>query len=272
MINALTIDLEEWYHICGISDHLEKAKLEQFADRVVDNTNRLLDIFSENNTRATFFVLGSIAKKFPELIMKIDQHGHEVATHGLTHSVIYNQTRDEFAKDIKEAVMILGDITGKKVLGFRAPEFSITKKSLWAIDVLINQGFKYDCSVFPVKHPRYGIPNAARFPYKIKGDLTEFPPSTLRILKNNFPFSGGAYFRILPYNIVKAAIKHLNKNGKAVNVYLHPWEIDPKQPRIKMPLSRRFLHYVNLNTTERKLKRLIRDFKFAPVKEVLNIV
>jgi polysaccharide deacetylase family protein (PEP-CTERM system associated) len=272
MTNALTIDLEEWYHISGIERYLKIAEFDKYAPRVAENTVRLLDILSEAKVKATFFVLGSVAIKFPWLIRRIDDEGHEIATHSLNHKVVYNQTQDEFSNDLEEAIMFLSDIIGKKILGFRAPDFSITKKSLWAINILINHGIKYDCSIFPIRHPRYGIPNAPHFPYKIKDDLIEFPPSTIKILNYSFPIGGGAYFRVLPYNIIKKAIKYLNIKGKPANMYLHPWEIDPKQPRIKMPIVRYFMHYTNLSTTEKKLKCLLRDFKFAPVKEVLGIV
>ena len=272
MTNALTVDLEEWYHIAGIDQHLGKAELGKYADRVLNNTLRLLEIFSETEAKATFFVLASLAQKFPDLIKRIDREGHEIASHGFNHDVIYNQTQDEFSRDIMDAKKLLSDIIGKNILGFRAPDFSITKKSLWAIDVLIKQGIKYDCSVFPIKHPRYGIPNAPRFPYKIKENLLEFPPSTVKIFNYNLPVAGGAYLRIFPYSIIKAAIKSLNKEGKPANIYIHPWEIDSEQPRIKMPLTRHFMHYTNLSKTENKLRRLLKDFKFAPVKEVLGIV
>lgn len=272
MTNALTIDLEEWYHISGIDEYLKNIDLNKFANRVLNDTIKLLDILSEANIKATFFVLGCIAQRFPELIRRIDGAGHEVATHGFFHTEIFNQTKDEFSKELKDAIMLLSDIIGKRILGFRAPDFSITGKSLWAIDILIKEGIKYDCSIFPIKHPRYGMPNAPRFPYNIKDDLIEFPPSTLRIFNYNLPVAGGAYLRILPYSLIKAAIRHLNLNNKPANIYLHPWEIDPQQPRIKMPLVRHFMHYTNLDTTEKKIRSLFKTFKFATVKEVLGIV
>ncbi|MBM3251445.1 MAG: DUF3473 domain-containing protein [Candidatus Omnitrophica bacterium] len=272
MINALTVDLEEWYHISGIDEFLENIDLNKFANRVFNNTVKLLDIFSKHNVKATFFVLGSIAERFPALIKRVDQEGHEIATHGFYHTQIYKQTPEEFSGELKNAIKLLSDIIGKKILGFRAPDFSITNKSLWALDILIEQGIKYDCSVFPIKHPRYGIAGAPRLAYKIKDGLIEFPPSTIRILNLNFPVAGGAYLRILPYNIIKAAIGHLNRGNNPANIYIHPWEIDPDQPRIKMPFSRRFAHYTNLYSTEKKLESLLKNFKFATVKEVLGIV
>ncbi|MFH1655621.1 MAG: XrtA system polysaccharide deacetylase [Candidatus Omnitrophota bacterium] len=272
MINALTVDLEEWYHISGIDEFLKNIDLNKFANRVLNNTIKLLDIFSQNKVKATFFVLGSIAERFPRLIRRIDEEGHEVATHGFHHTPIYSQSRDDFSRELKDAINLLSDIIGKEIYGFRAPDFSITSKTMWAIDVLIQQGIRYDCSIFPIKHPRYGIPTAPRFAYKIKAGLIEFPPSTIRILNFNFPVAGGAYLRILPYNIMKGAIRHLNKKNKPANIYIHPWEIDPEQPRIKMPIARHFMHYSNLYSTEKKIRSLLKTFKFAPVKEVLGIV
>lgn len=271
MINALTVDLEEWYHISGIDEYLKNADLNKFANRVFNNTIKLLDIFREAKVKATFFALGSIAQRFPELIKRIDQEGHEIATHGFSHDVIYAHSQEEFAKNLKDAIALLSGIINKRIIGFRAPDFSINEKSLWALDVLISQGIKYDCSIFPIKHPRYGMPKAGRFPYKIKDDLVEFPPSTMRILNYNLPVGGGAYLRILPYCVIKAAIKGLNRENKPANIYVHPWEIDPEHPRIKMPALRHFMHYTNLDKTEKKLKALIKDFKFSTVREVLGI-
>jgi len=272
MINALTVDLEEWYHISGIDDYLKNADLNKYANRAFNNTIRLLDIFREAKAKATFFVLGCIAERFPELIRRIDQEGHEIATHGFNHDVIYKQTPEEFSKNLKDAILLLSGIINKRIIGFRAPDFSITEKSLWALDILASQGIKYDCSVFPVKHPRYGMPKAGRFPYKIKDDLIEFPPSTYRILNYNLPVGGGAYLRIFPYWVIKTALKSLNKENKPANIYVHPWEVDPEQPRIKMPISRHFVHYANLDKAEKKIRTLVRDFQFSTVREVLGIV
>ncbi|MFZ5799810.1 MAG: XrtA system polysaccharide deacetylase [Candidatus Omnitrophota bacterium] len=272
MINALGIDLEEWYHLCGV-DYLDTLRdSDILKSRVEANTERLLAILKKAGVRATFFVLGSLAQRYPELVKRISSDDHEIACHGLHHREVYKQARENFTQDLKTAKEILQSITGRTVLGFRAPDFSITNHSFWAVDVLLELGFRYDCSIFPIKHPRYGIPNAPRFVYDIREGLKEFPPSTLRILGNNFPFAGGAYFRVCPYWLVRWAIKKVNGEGSPVNFYLHPWELDHLQPRIKLPPARAFAHYVNLEGAESKFRRLLKDFKFAPVCEVLRII
>jgi polysaccharide deacetylase family protein (PEP-CTERM system associated) len=172
---------------------------------------------------------------------------------------------------LHDSISLLEDIIGKKVIGHRAASFSIVQNSLWALDCLVAEGIKYDCSVFPILHPRYGIINAERFPHQISPGLTEFPPSTVRILGNNFPIAGGIYFRALPYFLIKKAIKRINKQGKPVQIYIHPWEIDPNQPRLRLPLDRSIPHYANIRCVAAKLKNLLEDFEFAPVKKVLDI-
>ncbi|MDP2939632.1 MAG: polysaccharide deacetylase family protein [Candidatus Omnitrophota bacterium] len=271
MINALGIDVEEWFHICGIKSSVIEKENHIFESRVIENTTQLLEVLKEYNVRATFFILGIIAQNFPDLVRKISEYGHEVASHSFNHFLVYRQTRDEFERDLKNSIEILSAITSKKILGFRAPDFSIVKESLWALDVLRNAGIKYDCSIFPVTHPRYGIPKAKTNIYEIRNGLIEFPPSTIRILGKNFPVAGGAYFRILPYSFIKLAIKKLNSNNLPANIYLHPWEIDYKQPRLKIPFVRSFTHYVGLKKALSKFKRLLSDFRFAPISEVLAI-
>jgi polysaccharide deacetylase family protein (PEP-CTERM system associated) len=271
MINALGIDLEDWYHICGIDSLPSSEDTDSFISRAISNTEKILDILKRSEVRATFFVLGNLAEKFPSLIRKIASRGHEIASHSYFHKEIYKQTPDEFLNDLQKSREILKSITGKEIIGFRAPDFSIVKNSFWAVDILLKSGIRYDCSIFPVRHPRYGIPDAPRFIYKIREELIEFPPSTLRIAGYNLPIAGGAYFRIFPYRFIKWAIGSINKEGFPVNVYLHPWELDPHQPKLKLPWQRRFTHYYNLKNTEDKFQRLLRDFKFAPIKEVLRI-
>ncbi|MBL7196690.1 MAG: polysaccharide deacetylase family protein [Candidatus Omnitrophica bacterium] len=270
MLNAFSVDLEEWYHICGL-ENISGQIETKFKSRIADNTKKLLDILQSRNVKATFFVLGCIAQAFPGLIKEIDKCGHEIATHSFNHQQIYKQTKEEFSSDLAKSIKTLRQITGGEILGFRAPDFSITKKSLWALDILVNCGIRYDCSVFPIVHPRYGIPDAQRFPYKIKESLIEFPPSTVRFLGCNIPVAGGAYLRILPYKFIKWSIKYLNSKGIPVNIYIHPWELDPEQPRLDLPLQRRFMHYVNLKSTFRKIDQLLADFQFSTIKKVLKI-
>ncbi len=271
MVNALGIDVEEWFHICGVNEALKANEESFFKSRVVNNTTKLLQVFKEHGVRATFFILGSVANDFPDLVKEISNAGHEVASHSYSHILVYSQRPQDFARDLKKSLNILSSITGKDILGFRAPGFSIVKESLWALDILKESGIKYDCSIFPISHPRYGIPDAKTIPHEIRPGLIEFPPSTVKIIGANFPVGGGAYLRILPYRFIKGAIRKLNAQNIPANVYLHPWEIDYEQPTLKIPLARKFTHYFGLKNTLSKLKALLSDFKFAPICEVLGI-
>jgi polysaccharide deacetylase family protein (PEP-CTERM system associated) len=270
MTNAFSVDLEEWYHICGL-DNLSGRIEPKYKIRIIDNTARILDLLQSKNVKATFFVLGALAEKFPGLIKEIDRRGHEIASHSFNHQQIHQQTKEQFAEDLKKSIRILNAITKKDVLGFRAPDFSITKDSLWALDVLVDCGLKYDCSIFPIRHPRYGMPDAERFIHKVKRELIEFPPSTIRFLGYNIAVAGGAYFRVIPYGFIKRAINSLNARGIPANMYFHPWELDPEQPKLMMPWHRRFAHYTNLRNTKRRLERLLEDFQFSTIREVLGI-
>lgn len=270
--NALTIDFEDWYQ--GLE--IPHTQWNGFEDRIVPVGRRLLELFAEARVRATFFVLGRVAERHPEIVREIAAHGHEIGTHGYSHTLIYKQTPAVFREEMVRAVGVLRDITGQAVIGHRAPFFSITKDSLWALDVLGELGLRYDSSIFPVVNYRYGIPDAPRWPHEINAGanrtLTEFPITTWRVLGRNLPVAGGAYFRLYPYRLTRRAFRAINQEGHPVTFYLHPWELDPDHPRIR--LSRRVAtvtHYINLRATERRLRRLLRDFKFAPMKEVLNV-
>jgi polysaccharide deacetylase family protein (PEP-CTERM system associated) len=273
VLNALTVDVEEWFHIVGADELVSSEKLKNCESRVVKNTSRLLDVLGERGCRATFFILGSVAKDYPSLVQKIADEGHEIGTHGLSHRPIYDQTKDEFTKELIESKNILERILNQKVYGHRAASFSVTKETLWAVEAMENAGIEYDSSVFPIRHSRYGIPDSDRFPHRLfdeqgKHSVMEFPLSTIRLLGRNFPMSGGAYFRFLPYPLVRWGIKKLNREDRPAVFYIHPWEIDPGQPRINLPFRRRFVHYHGLRSTERKLKKLLADFRFGPMKEV----
>lgn len=270
IINALTIDFEDWYQGLEIP-HTEWASYE---DRVVRAGHRVLEVLDAANTRATFFVLGYVAERHPEIVREIAAAGHEVGTHGYSHSFIYRQTPDSFRTEMTRAIRHLEDITGQRVLGHRAPFFSITRDSLWALDVLGDLGIRYDSSVFPVLNYRYGIEDAPRWPYKVdagENSLIEFPISTWKVLGRNLPIAGGAYFRIYPYALTRRAFKAVNENGHPAVFYLHPWELDPDHPRIRLPRRISLTHYFNLHKTQNRLRRLLRDFGFAPMKEVLGV-
>ncbi len=268
--NALTIDFEDWYQ--GLE--IPYSEWGRFEDRIEAAGDKLLGILDDGGTKATFFMLGYVAEKHPEIVKRIEAAGHEIGTHGFSHTLIYTQSPEVFKDELTRAINYLEDLTGKKVLGHRAPFFSITKDSLWALDILGELGIKYDSSIFPVLNYRYGIADAPRFPYTIKRakhEFVEFPISTLKLPGFTLPISGGAYFRIYPYQVTKQAIKSVNRGGQPVTFYLHPWEIDPDHPRIDVPRRIALTHYFNLGATERRLRKLIRDFKMAPMKEVLGI-
>ena len=270
LTNALTIDFEDWYQ--GLE--IPYSKWDAFEDRIEFAADVLLGILADANTHATFFMLGYVAEKHPELIKRVRDEGHEIGTHGFSHALIYTQKPEVFRSEMERAIGFLEDLTGAKVLGHRAPFFSITKDSLWALDILGELGIRYDSSIFPVLNYRYGIADAPRFPYTIKnegGEFIEFPISTLKLPGFTLPISGGAYFRIYPYQLTKQAIKSVNRSGQPVTFYLHPWELDPGHPRIDVPRRIALTHYFNLGATERRLKKLVRDFDFAPMKQVLNI-
>jgi polysaccharide deacetylase family protein (PEP-CTERM system associated) len=268
--NALTIDFEDWYQ--GLE--IPYDQWDQYEDRIVAVGRRLLELLDETKTRATFFVLGYVAEQHPEIVREIAAAGHEIGTHGYSHTLIYQQTPELFRQELSRAVHGLEDLSGKKVLGHRAPFFSITQKSLWALEILSELGIRYDSSIFPVVNYRYGIADAPRWPYEIavgENTLTEFPISTWQMWGRNVPIAGGAYFRIYPYALTRRALQSINRQGRPVTFYLHPWEIDPHHPRIPLPRRIALTHYFNLGATEGRLRRLLRDFKFAPMKEVLNV-
>lgn len=268
--NALTIDFEDWYQ--GLE--IPYSDWEKFEDRIETVGDKLLQILEEGDTKATFFMLGYVAEQHPEIVKKIKSAGHEIGTHGFSHTLIYKQEPEVFRQEMKRAVEFLEDLTGDTILGHRAPFFSITKDSLWALDILGELGIKYDSSIFPVLNYRYGIAGSPRFPYKIKREkyeFMEFPVSTLKLPGVTLPISGGAYFRIYPYQLTKQALRAVNRSGNPITFYLHPWELDPDHPRIDVPRRIALTHYFNLGATERRLRKLLRDFNFAPMKEVLNI-
>lgn len=274
MLNALTIDVEDYFHVAAFARHIDPRTWNSYPLRVEKNTARILDVLGERGVRATFFVLGWVAERCPDLVKRIQSFGHEIGCHGYGHQAIYDGTYEDFRHDLYRAKSVIENITGCPLKSYRAPSFSITSRTLWALSVLAEQGFEYDSSIFPVAHDLYGIPDAPRFPYiKVLDSnhvIKEFPPSTMGICGVNFPIAGGGYLRLLPYRFTATAIRGLNVGDKQpVMVYLHPWEIDPDQPRIPCSWRSRFRHYQNLRSTERKLKSLLSDFSFSTMEEVL---
>lgn len=274
MYNALTIDVEDYYMVSAFADVVKFEDWPKHESRIEANTRKILEILEGYNTKVTFFVLGWVAEHYPELVKEINSKGHEVACHGYNHRLIYDLTPDEFREDIHRSKSLLEDITGVSVTGFRAASYSIIKRTLWSLDILIKEGFRYDSSIFPIYHDRYGMPDSDRFPHEIirsNGKIWEFPPSTYQLLGNNFPVAGGGYFRLLPSWITRSAIRRINNLEKRpVIFYLHPWEVDSDQPRLNGRLLSKFRHYINLNSTVPKLISLLKEFKFKPISAFLN--
>ncbi len=276
MINALTIDVEDYFQVQAFSDVISRKDWCQYPMRVANNTYRLLELLEQRGIHATFFILGWVAERCPSLVRDIFKAGHEIGSHGYGHQMINLGDEKSFRRDISHAKSILEDQIGIDVRCFRAPSYSITTKTLWALEILGELGFEYDSSIFPVHHDYYGIPDAPRFPHyrflRDGGRLLEFPPSTLPAYGINLPVAGGGYLRLLPYGVTAWAIRRINeKEAQPAMVYLHPWEIDPEQPRVAAPWASRFRHYQNLRSTEEKLRRLLDDFSWASMSEVLSL-
>jgi polysaccharide deacetylase family protein (PEP-CTERM system associated) len=268
-MNAISIDLEDWF--CAYNLRIPMNEWDSCELRVEKSTFNILRLLEKHKVKATFFVLGWIAERVPDLIKEIHNKGHEIASHGYSHRLITSMTVEEFDDDIKRSLNAIKLCINSPVLGYRAPSFTITQKTLWAIDVLVNNGMKYDSSIFPIGfHPDYGIADSPLGAHEFMG-LTEVPLSVAEIFGKRVPCSGGGYFRLFPYSITKTLMKKCNEQGRPVIFYLHPWETDIKQPRKDMPLLNRFRHYNNLGKTEQRLDKLLSDFKFSTIKSVLGI-
>jgi polysaccharide deacetylase family protein (PEP-CTERM system associated) len=269
----MTVDVEDYFHVSVFDDVVPRERWPSMESRVVSNTERLLDLFAAQDVRGTFFVLGWVAERQAALVRAIAAMGHEIASHGYGHRLVYGQTVDAFREDVRRAKGLLEDACGSPVCGYRAPSFSVTSRSMWALDVLLEEGYRYDASIFPILHDRYGIPDAPRWPHTVttaKGQIYEVPGSTVRLGGTNLPVAGGGYFRILPYAWTRWGIRRVNEvERQPVVFYLHPWEIDPEQPRLPASGLGRFRHYRNLHKTEARLRALTRDFRFAPLNGVL---
>jgi polysaccharide deacetylase family protein (PEP-CTERM system associated) len=268
------VDVEDYFHVAALADVIPRERWDQMEYRAESSTHRLLRLFDDSRIKATFFVLGWVAQRSPHLVREIRAAGHEIASHGWSHKLVYNQTPEEFRRETRDSKALLEDITGERVAGYRASTYSITRRSLWALDVLCELGFEYDSSVFPIRHDLSGIPDAPVRPGVMKapggGSILEFPMSTASFGGLRVPVSGGGYFRLLPYWLTRAGLKKLNDDEKRPFVfYLHPWEVDAGQPVVKAKLLSRIRHYTNLDRTEGRLRRLVGEFRFAPMREVL---
>jgi len=274
-LNAFTIDVEDYFHVAALSSAISRSSWESREFRVSASTERLLAMLGERGITGTFFVLGWVAERVPELVRRIAAAGHEIACHGYSHQLIYTQSQETFRDETRHAKQLLEDLIGEPVRGYRAASFSITPKSRWALDTLIDLGFEYDSSIFPVRHDRYGMPGAARSPGTVESPsgrkIVEFPMSTALFGGIPVPVSGGGYFRLLPYRFVRAGLRRINeRDGMPFTFYLHPWEIDPQQPRMKVGLLSRVRHYTNLDRCEERLKRLLGEFRFTSMRRVLQ--
>lgn len=272
--NALTIDVEDYFQVAALAEAIDPAHWHAMEYRVEENTDRLLALFAEKQVIGTFFVLGWVAEKSPALIRRIAAAGHEVACHGFSHQLVYNQTPTVFRQETRRAKALLEHQVQRPVNGYRAASYSITAASRWALDVLVEEGFTWDSSIFPVRHDRYGMPGSPRWPHQLTTDagaqLVEFPLTTLKLGNYMLPIAGGGYFRLYPYFFSRWGLAQSNRQHEPFIFYLHPWEIDPGQPRVKVKWFSRFRHYNNLAHCEARLRQLLTDFEFTTVGEVLH--
>jgi polysaccharide deacetylase family protein (PEP-CTERM system associated) len=275
VVNAMSVDVEDYFQVSAFDQVVPRASWDQRESRVVANTERLLALFDEAGVRSTFFVLGWVAERHPSLVRRIAALGHEIASHGYGHQLVYDLTVDQFRDDVRRSKALLESTAGTAVLGYRAPSYSIVERSLWALDVLVEEGYVYDSSIFPIHHDRYGIPDAPRHAHvraSAAGTILEAPGSTVRCGRVNIPVGGGGYFRLLPYSVTRWGFSRLNMVERRPAIfYIHPWELDPEQPRIEIGTVTRIRHYRNLHKTERRLRTLMQEFAFSTMADVLGV-
>jgi polysaccharide deacetylase family protein (PEP-CTERM system associated) len=270
VVNALTIDVEDYFQVSAFAEHIARSEWDSLPCRVEQNIDLILWLLKEADVRATFFTLGWIAERYPELIRRIANAGHELASHGFGHHRATEQQRGEFLADIRLAKAVLEDVSGQVVKGYRAPSFSVGPQNSWAFECIAEAGYRYSSSVYPIRHDHYGVPDAPRFAHETMAGLLEVPVATVRVFRANWPAGGGGYFRLLPYLVSRWSIRRINAvDGQPAMFYFHPWELDPGQPRVKGPRAKaRFRHYLNLKHTEPRLRRLLKDFQWDRVDRV----
>ena len=270
LVNALTIDVEDYFQVSAFAPYIERSDWDARECRVERNVGRILDMLKAQNTHATFFTLGWIAQRYPHLVRRIADEGHEVASHGFGHERVSDLTPEAFGHDIRTAKHLLEDSAGVEVTGYRAPSFSIGQANLWALDVLEQEGYRYSSSIYPIQHDHYGMPDAPRFVHQTRPGLIEVPPTTLRVFNRNLPSSGGGYFRLFPYSLSRWMLRQVNqKDQQSAIFYFHPWEIDADQPRVAGVDARtRFRHYVNISRMEKRLQRLLEDFQWGRMDHI----
>jgi polysaccharide deacetylase family protein (PEP-CTERM system associated) len=271
--HCLSFDVEEHFQVSAFDSPTRRRHWNIYESRVERNTMRLLDILDQYGIRATFFILGWVAERVPHLVKRIASAGHEVASHGYAHELITGQTQATFRDDVRKAKAILEQLTARPVYGYRAPSFSITQDTTWALSILAEEGYLYDSSIFPTLHDRYGIPAANPTVHQIEteaGPLWEVPPSVMKLFGFGIPVAGGGYFRLYPYFCLRWLLRRIEASDIPLVMYLHPWEFDPGQPRMEGPVLSRFRHYLNLARTEKRLHKLLSDFQFAPICDAIT--
>jgi polysaccharide deacetylase family protein (PEP-CTERM system associated) len=267
----LSVDVEDYFQVEAFADRVDRAKWSDFPSRVEANTHFILDLFDECGVKGTFFTLGWVAERFPMLVRQIVERGHEAACHSYWHRLIYKLSQEEFREDTRRAKGLIEDASGAEVHGYRAPSFSIVKKSMWALDTLAELGFRYDSSMFPIQHDVYGTPDAPRVPFRVdteSGPIAEFPMTTFRWLGGrNFPIGGGGYLRIFPFWVTRFGVRKAHENGVSLITYVHPWEVDPAQPRLEGRMTSKLRHYTNLKHTANRLRKLSQMVSFKSFRD-----
>jgi len=274
-VHCLTFDIEEHFQVSAFESPMRRRHWDNFESRVERNTEKILELLRIRDVRATFFVLGWVAERHRKLIRKIADEGHEVASHGYAHELITLQTPIKFREDVRRTKAIIEEIVSRPVLGYRAPSFTITPDTTWAFRILVEEGYVYDSSVFPILHHTYGMPGAKTKSHVVlteSGPLWEFPLSTATMAGLRLPIAGGGYFRLFPYKLLRRLLKRVEASGQVLVMYLHPWELDPDQPRMHGPLLSRVRHYINLQKTEGRLMQLLEDFRFAPIRDAVPLM
>ena len=271
--NMFSVDVEDYFHASALAEGVRAVGKDKLQHRVFANTERLLKLLDEAGVEGTFFVLGWVAERYPQLVTVIHDAGHEIACHGYSHSIIYEQSQEDFREETEKAKRLLEDAIGEQVLGYRAASFSITSRSLWALDTLAECGFSYDSSIFPVRHDRYGIPDANPVPHRLDlqngASIVEVPMTAANYAGINIPVSGGGYFRLFPYWFSRMSARRVNRANRPWVFYVHPWELDPGQPRLPVKGLSRFRHYNNLEKTEQRLRKALADFEFESMRSSL---
>jgi polysaccharide deacetylase family protein (PEP-CTERM system associated) len=269
-----TVDVEEYFHVSALAPYIPRDRWEAFPRRVELEVSLLLDLLSQHDTRGTFFILGWVAERAPNLVRDIAAQGHEIASHGTDHRPVTDLTADQFRESVRRSKLVLENTIGTAVFGYRAPSFSILRGGEWALEILVEEGYRYDSSLFPVRRNGSGYVDGKRDPHRLElasGILEEIPPATLRFAHRVFPAGGGGYFRHLPYGVIKVALEQAEERGAAATFYIHPWEVDPGQPRIDVPFLTRLRHYGGLRRTIPRLQRLLSNFRFQPIAATLGL-